>query len=313
MTLLADTGLDPDSPFTFKMAMQAGVSRRQLQSLLQTRLIRRAVKGVYLPSTLQDSILTRARSLALVVPEGWFVTDRCAGWLHGASMVLAPNEDLVVPPITFFRNSGGGRVSNTAARGGERRVTKDDLTVVHGIQVTTPLRTALDLGRLQRRDLAMAGMDAMARLNLFPIEQLVIETKRFAGQRGVRQLRALAPLVDSGSESFGESALRLRWYDAGLPRPQTQIPILDGGIPRYYLDMGLEEYRYAVEYDGVAWHVGHEEHDESRRSWVAEHYDYVLDVFTKVHVFGLRQCADQVISRSFARVKRAYEGRPRVW
>jgi len=39
--------------------------------------------------------------------------------------------------------------------------------------------------------------------------------------------------------------------DAGLPRPQTQIPVLgDDGIPVAYLDLGWEEHMVAVEYDG---------------------------------------------------------------
>lgn len=39
--------------------------------------------------------------------------------------------------------------------------------------------------------------------------------------------------------------------DAGFPRPQTQIPLLDsGGYAFAYLDMGWEEVMIAVEYDG---------------------------------------------------------------
>ena len=38
---------------------------------------------------------------------------------------------------------------------------------------------------------------------------------------------------------------------AGLPRPQTQIPVVDefGGVIAY-LDMGWEDVKIAVEYDG---------------------------------------------------------------
>lgn len=40
--------------------------------------------------------------------------------------------------------------------------------------------------------------------------------------------------------------------DAGFPRPQTQIPVLGpDGYPRYFLDMGWEELKLAVEYEGV--------------------------------------------------------------
>lgn len=37
----------------------------------------------------------------------------------------------------------------------------------------------------------------------------------------------------------------------GLPRPQTQIPVLGvDGVPVAYLDLGWEDYLVAVEYDG---------------------------------------------------------------
>ena len=39
--------------------------------------------------------------------------------------------------------------------------------------------------------------------------------------------------------------------EAGLPRPQTQIPVLDEfGSVFAYLDMGWEDVKVAVEYDG---------------------------------------------------------------
>jgi very-short-patch-repair endonuclease len=45
--------------------------------------------------------------------------------------------------------------------------------------------------------------------------------------------------------------------EAGYPRPTTQIPVLSAdGRRRYYLDMGWEDRRLAVEYDG-----DHHRHD----------------------------------------------------
>ena len=67
---------------------------------------------------------------------------------------------------------------------------------VLGLRVTTPLRTACDLGRLLSRDRAFAALDTMLRLGAFDAEELWAETERFRGMRGVRQLRAFAPLAD---------------------------------------------------------------------------------------------------------------------
>jgi very-short-patch-repair endonuclease len=36
----------------------------------------------------------------------------------------------------------------------------------------------------------------------------------------------------------------------GFPRPRTQIPVVVDGYVKYYLDMGWENVKVAVEYDG---------------------------------------------------------------
>ena len=45
--------------------------------------------------------------------------------------------------------------------------------------------------------------------------------------------------------------MRLLLIKAGLPRPQTQIPVLTSdGYPFAFLDMGWEQWMVAIEYDG---------------------------------------------------------------
>ena len=89
---------------------------------------------------------------------------------------------------------------NGLVSSGERRIRADELTEIHGLRVTTPIRTAWDLGRLQHRDLALAGLDAMLRLGGFSAAELVDGVERFRKQRGVVQLRAFAPLADAGAQ-----------------------------------------------------------------------------------------------------------------
>ena len=56
-------------------------------------------------------------------------------------------------------------------RSGERAVEEGDLTEIAGLRVTTPLRTALDLGRLSRNnDVRLHGMDTMLSLGAFSHE-----------------------------------------------------------------------------------------------------------------------------------------------
>jgi hypothetical protein len=67
----------------------------------------------------------------------------------------------------------------------------------------------------------------------------------------VRRLKTAIDLMDAGAQSPKETWLRLLLIDAGYPRPQTQIPVLDDdGYAFACLDMGWEDVMVAVEYDG---------------------------------------------------------------
>ena len=138
---------------------------------------------------------------------------------------------------------------------GVRTLRDSDVMVVSGIRVTTPLRTALDLGRLlagSTRSRRWTGSCAIG----VPHDRLLSEVERFKGERGVVQLRHLAPLADGRAESPPESALRLHWHDAGLPRPDPQWWVHDDeGSAVYRLDLALPACRYAAEYDGERFHT----------------------------------------------------------
>ncbi len=298
--------LPVDEPFTLKLAQDAGLGKKQLGTLVLAGYLRRPLRGVYVACQVPDSLDLRTRMLALVVPEGCFVCDRTAAWLHGAPAALAPNEHLTVPSVSCFRPSDQDRLRNALTQSGERDVLPRDLMEINGILVTTPLRTALDLGRLQRsRDLRMAGIDAMLRLGLFTHGEFLAEIPRFNRQRGVVLLRALAPLADGGAQSAGESALRLRWYDAGLPRPRTQIPVVEHGRVTRWLDMGLEELFFAAEYDGEEWHTSDEQvdHDDQRRARLSRHHGWQIEVFRRQHVYGPTQDADVRLRAAFRRAR----------
>ncbi|MGY2704200.1 type IV toxin-antitoxin system AbiEi family antitoxin domain-containing protein [Nocardioides sp. HB32] len=293
-------GLPRGVPFTTATARSAGLSYQALSYLTRTGALRRPVAGVYVDAAVPDTISMRCDVVRLVVPPDCFICDRTAAWLHAGDRALGPGEHLAVPALCCFRPSDGGRLRNSLTDSGEREIAPHDLMQLHGLTVTTPLRTALDLGRLQpTRDLRLHGMDSMLGLGAFGHDELLAEVPRFNRRRGVVLLRVLAPLADPGSQSFGESALRLRWYDAGLPAPRTQIPVVVGERVLYYIDMGLEELGIGAEYDGEAWHSSPEqrEHDTVRRAHLIDVERWQIEVFRREHVFGHHQDADLRLKR----------------
>ena len=279
-----------DHPFTHGAAREAGLQNRDLCMLVTEGFLRRLVAGVYVANEVPDSLALRAQALLLVVPPDAVVTDRTAGWLHGAPMVLAPGDHLVVPQVSMFVNRKGARLRNELASSGERTLESEDVTAVLGVRTTTALRTACDLGRLLNRDRAFAALDAMLSLGAFDADELWDAVARFRGMRGVRQLRGFAPLADGRAQSAAESILRLRWLDLlTLPRPELQIELQRPGQPSYWLDLGVQDLRYAAEYDGEEWHQRTPEQkarDDRRRTWMREERGWIIDVVTKDNLFG---------------------------
>ncbi len=285
---LVVSSLPASRPFTRAEALERGVSSTQLRRVVEAGLLVHPMRGFFYRSTIEDSLELRLSCLRLVVPEDCVITDRTAAWLWGAETALAPNDHLAVPRVSVFCPPGR-RLRNSLARSGERGLARHDVSELDGLRVTTPLRTACDLGRLLHQDQALAAMDALAALRKFSVEELLLEAGRFKGYRGVLQLRLLAPLVEPQTQSPGESILRLRWIQAGLPRPtaQLRVPSATGGW--WYLDLGLESERFAAEYDGVAHHSSPADvrHDGLRRGYLREH-GWTIVVADGASMFGPR-------------------------
>ncbi|MFI5510199.1 endonuclease domain-containing protein [Mycobacterium sp. NPDC051804] len=127
----------------------------------------------------------------------------------------------------------------------------DEKMMLRGVPVTTPARTAFDLGRRYGRTLGVIRVDALLQatnLKLCDVESLV---DRHRGARGIVQLREVIALADEGAESPQETRTRLVLTDAGLRPTQTQINVFaDSGDHIGRIDMGWPEWRVGVEYDG---------------------------------------------------------------
>ncbi len=295
-----------DRPFTNRQAASAGVDRRMLWRLLRSGHVRRLLRGVYVAAQCPETLDLRVSAVALVAPGDAVVTDWTACWLWTG--VLPPNADLDVPPVNIFRPAGGNRLRNGLCASGERTFAVGQVVRLGPLWVTTPLRTAWDLGRLSHRDIAIGGIDALARVPGFDLDLFVSGTEIFRGQRGVRQLRFLAPLADPRSESPGESTLRLRWLDlTTLPRPESQVPILDpSGREVARIDLGLPGLCYGCEYDGEMFHSsdGDRDHDDQRREWLLREYGWVVESVRKEDVYGHQRDVERILLEGVREARR---------
>jgi hypothetical protein len=119
-----------------------------------------------------------------------------------------------------------------------------------GMPVTTPVRTAFDLGRQRHRTHALIALDAMCRRLVRLPEVAQYATER-AGWPGVAKLRVLLRLVDTRAESPMETRLRLLLYDSGAPTPVPQYEVRDeDGRFLARVDLAYPQWRIALEYEG---------------------------------------------------------------
>lgn len=237
-------------PFIGSEAIAAGhLTRAHLRSHY-----RPLYRGVYVPRRYRVSLRDRIVGVGLASP-GAVIAGVAASAVHGAKWV---DDDVPVEVIAGVRRQRGLIVR-------DETLDEDEVTDVAGIRVTTPARTAFDLGRHLPRDKAVERLDALMNARPFTVEDVVLLAKRHQGVRGLRRLRTALPLVDGGAESPRETWLRLLFLDAGLPRPTTQFVVHDE-CGRYVrrIDMCWEQFEVGAEYDG-------EQHLNSRRQ-------YVLDV-----------------------------------
>lgn len=291
-----------DRPFTLAAARERDLGQHQIRALERHGLLRRVLRGVYVAAQAPDDRLLRARAVKLVVPHAAVVTDWSACWLWTG--IDAPGDHLMTPPLTVFHRNAHARLRNAVVASGSRRLRPSDVVRTSGIAVTTPLRTAWDLGRLVHRDRAIGGMDALARYDGFSADDVLRGVSAFKGQRGVVQLRELAPLVDARAESPGESLLRLRWHDdPTLPRPRAQVPVMLGGRVVYRIDLGVEALRYGCEYDGEDFHQDTQA-DLERREDLRRRFGWTVDAVTKTNVSGPGRDVESVLSRGIEQARR---------
>ncbi|AKK30204.1 hypothetical protein [Mycobacterium sp. EPa45] len=237
------------------------------------RWYRPVFRGVYVPKDSPVTLWDRAKAAWLATGRQAVVTGVAASGLYGASWV-DPQATIELISTRHARPQPGLVVR-------QESIAPDEVTKVAGIPVVVRARAAFDLGRHLGRGEALAKMDALMRNQVFSVEDVLILAKRYPGARGLRQLADVLPLVDGGAAAPKETRLRLLYIDAGLPRPTTQVPVLNGWQALRILDLGWEQFRVGSEYDGDV-------HRTNRRA-------YVKDVRLRPIVESLGWAVDHVI------------------
>lgn len=260
------------------------------------RTYRRLHRDVYVHRSAEVTALSRARAAWLWADGEAVLAGFSAAAVHGTRWI------------------GGGDSATLIRRGSRRSVDgievradallPDEVCRVGEMLVTTPARTAFDLGRWLPVDRAVEVLDALCHDTGLRPAEISSVAGRHRGERGLASLRDVVSLVDPGAESPPETRTRLVLIRAGLPAPETQIPIEDRrGRVFARADLGWRRWKVLVEYDGE-----HHWSDERQRTWDIERMERLAElgwVVVRVNAEQLRRRPQVIVARVRDRLRQA--------
>ncbi|WP_285029748.1 hypothetical protein [Mycolicibacterium sp. lyk4-40-TYG-92] len=225
-------------PFIGSEALAAGTLTRHQ---LRTNFV--AVhQDVYVPRGTRPNAIIRAKAAWLRSRRTGVLAGFSAAALHGARYI-----DAALPANIIHSNRRPARGIVVWAD----TLDGDEVCAIGEMQLTTPLRTAVDLARRCREDVAVAAIDALAHAARLTVTDMRAAIERHPGQRGLKQARLTIGLVDPGADSPGETRLRLLIVKAGFPRPVSQHPVYNEfGVLIGEVDLAWPGLKIAVEYEG---------------------------------------------------------------
>jgi hypothetical protein len=228
-----------DWPFRGTEALAAGlVTPHQLRTEFES-----VHRNVYIPRGLRLTPVTRAIAAWLWSGRTATVAGLSAAALHRTAWIDAWLPAELNRPV---RDKAHGIILHSDALWDDETFVRDD------IQLTTPARTAFDVGRRKGFTTAVIRLDALVHATGLKVADVELLADRHRGTRGLVQLRRVLPMVDGGAESPYETRTRLVLLAHGLPHPQTQIEVRgDWGTVLARIDMGWEEWKVGVEFDGA--------------------------------------------------------------
>ncbi|GMA33355.1 hypothetical protein [Litorihabitans aurantiacus] len=278
--------LNAGLPFLTTTSPDVGLSERQLRDAIHGGALRRVFRGVAVDVRSPDTRDLRLAAASLVLPRDAVVSDHSAAWLYGAD--TAPPGDMRDLRLMTVVPHGHVRSVSSRMRTRQTCLPDGDVRVVRGVAVTSPQRTAADLLRLSWRPYALAAGDALLRADVVDLATLGEYLAPLRRLPGLKQAKELAPLLDGRANRHGESWMRMRIIDAGLPIPDLDHVIRESDAKEWHLDSYFVASRLASEYDGRANHstAADTEHDGGRRVHIGFVHSIRFVIAHRENLFG---------------------------
>jgi very-short-patch-repair endonuclease len=226
----------------WRQLIQLGMSGQAIQHRLAKGRLHRIERGVYAVGRRELSQHGRWMAAVLGGGQGAVLSHTSAAVLWG--LVKHSGRMEISVPVASGRRRPGVTVHRRP------HLPQSELTTYQRIPVTTPVRTLIDIARGLGPARLERAINEADRLDLVDPERLLAALDGYAGQPGVRPLRALL-----GKRTFRltDSELERRFLrivaEAGLPMPETGRRLNGFKVDFFWPGLGL-----VVETDGLRYH-----------------------------------------------------------
>jgi hypothetical protein len=209
--------------------------------------VARLSRDTYLPRALSGDLAGRLAAVLLTAPPGAVVSHLSAADVWG---IQVPFRDRADHRVHLTVPAGSGAESRVDRRLYRLPVTDTDAVRRWSMPVTTPARTWRDLAGILEPPALLAVTDQFVN-GLAGRQELREALLRRPRGRGCARARRVLPLADPRAESPMESVLRWLVHQAGLPVPELQFAVRDGGgVFLGRADFAWPDRRVLVEFDG---------------------------------------------------------------
>jgi len=223
--------------------LRLGLTPQGVKRRLESGRLHRVLRGVYAVGRPRISRHGRWMAAVLRCGPGAVLSHRSAA----ALWELLPEQPRTIDvsvPARFRRRSPGIAVHR------RRALTADDVTTHHGIPVTTPICTLIDIATGLTPSQLEAAINKADKRDLTDPEKLRTHLAPSPSRPGVRALREI---LDRRTFVLSDSELERRFrpirQKAGLSLPSTGQHVNGFKVDFYWPDLGL-----VVETDGLRYH-----------------------------------------------------------
>ncbi len=208
---------------TRAQALAAGYDDNDVAAAIRDGRWTRVRRGTYAvassggsPLSLEERHVQRARAIGARLRTGFALSHQSALLVHAIPVWGASLENvLVTRPATTSRTRAGVTFHRADLE-------RHESVLVATLPVTSLSRSLVDLAAETGFEPGVCSMDAALRSGAVCHADLARAVARRAGRTGAAHARRAVAFADGGSESVGESRLRVAISEVGLPRPVLQ-------------------------------------------------------------------------------------------